>query len=159
MAWSLPQTWVDGQVMNAADFNEQLRDNLNYLLAPNAVYVKTAVGALSTTSTVLASLGTAWSQSLTLNGGHLAFGAQFVISAAIAAAGTVVIAVAVDGTPYTAFYQVIGGPSQMISFHQVLTGLASGAHTINLQWRSTLATVTASIDPTIVPLIFWAKEE
>lgn len=158
MAWTLPRTWVDGELVNAALLNAQIRDNLNYLLAPNVAYLKTAAGVLTTTSTVLATLGTAWSQSLTLNGGHLQFGAQLVTSAAGAGAGNVVFAVTVDGTPYTAFYQAIGQTPQTITFHQLLTGLASGAHTLALQWRANAGTITATIDPTIIPLIFWAKE-
>lgn len=158
MAWSLPRTWTDGELVNAAMMNQHVRDNLNYLLAPNVVYVRSAVGALSTTGTTLANLGTAWSQSVTLNGGYLNFGAQLVVSAAAAAAGAAVFAVSVDGTPYTAFHAVIGAPAVMVTFNQILTGIASGAHTVALQWRSTVGTVTASIDPTVVPLIFWAKE-
>lgn len=31
MAWTTPVTWVDGAVVDAADLNEQVRDNLTYL--------------------------------------------------------------------------------------------------------------------------------
>lgn len=31
MAWTIPQTWVIGQLVSAADLNEQVRDNLDHL--------------------------------------------------------------------------------------------------------------------------------
>lgn len=31
MAWTTPATWVDGAAVDAADLNEQVRDNLEYL--------------------------------------------------------------------------------------------------------------------------------
>lgn len=31
MAWTTPVTWVDGAVVDAADLNEQIRDNMTFL--------------------------------------------------------------------------------------------------------------------------------
>jgi len=31
MGWTAPRTWVDEEVVTAAEFNEQIRDNSNYL--------------------------------------------------------------------------------------------------------------------------------
>ena len=35
MAWTAPSTWVAGAVLTAAELNEQLRDNMNFLAIPN----------------------------------------------------------------------------------------------------------------------------
>ena len=35
MAWTAPSTWVAGAILTAAQLNQQLRDNMNFLAIPN----------------------------------------------------------------------------------------------------------------------------
>lgn len=159
MAWTQPATWVDGQVVAASDLNAQIRDNLAYLLAPNVGQVITAAGALSTTSTTYASLGTAWSKSLTLNGGYLEAGLRMMVSGAAATFSTAFFGIDVDGTLYSAALAAISGNQAVtVSFVKLITGLASGAHTVAPKWRVAAGTTTASTDPSVLPLEFWARE-
>lgn len=39
MAWTTPDTWTAGQVVTAADFNEQIRDNMLFLYAATRDFV------------------------------------------------------------------------------------------------------------------------
>lgn len=155
MAWTSPRTWADGEVVNAQMMNEQVRDNLNYLLAPNVTQIVTAAGTLSTTSTTFASLGTAFARSVTTNGGYLLVGAQIHISGGVG--GRMAIGFDVDGVLYTAADHVIT-PGTTLHPNRLLTGLASGAHTVGLKWRVIAGTTTAQSDPSIAPLDFWARE-
>lgn len=43
MAWSAPQTWTTGQIVTAADLNQDIRDNMNYLDA-NKVTIPAVTG-------------------------------------------------------------------------------------------------------------------
>jgi hypothetical protein len=47
MAWVTPRTWTVGQLVSAAELNEQLRDNLNHLKV--AVDANGKITALSST--------------------------------------------------------------------------------------------------------------
>jgi hypothetical protein len=47
MAWVTPRTWTVGQLVSAAELNEQIRDNLNHLKV--AVDVNGKIVALSAT--------------------------------------------------------------------------------------------------------------
>lgn len=38
MSWTTPSTWTGGQLVTAANLNEQLRDNLNYINTREAEY-------------------------------------------------------------------------------------------------------------------------
>lgn len=159
MGWTTPATWVAGQLVSAAGMNVQVRDNLNYLLAPNAFFVQSAAGALSTTSTTYASLGTAWARSITMNGGYLRAGAQMVISGVASTSGVVFLGVDIDGTTYTAQAIRASGNNMIgVSISKFFTGIAAGAHTVTLKWRVSGGDITGSIDPTVMPLEFWAVE-
>lgn len=53
MAWTTPRTWSIGQLVNAADLNEQIRDNLNHLI----IAVDTGTGKIpAISSTYFSSL-------------------------------------------------------------------------------------------------------
>jgi len=50
MSWSAPQTWTTDQVVDAADLNTDIRDNINYLYTQVAAqFVLSAQGNPSTT--------------------------------------------------------------------------------------------------------------
>lgn len=69
MAWTAPKTWTDGSVLTAAELNEQLRDNLNFLKAPDND-IKVSVAEYSTTSTTFVDIdNTNLSASITTSAG------------------------------------------------------------------------------------------
>lgn len=50
MTWTTPVTWATNQLVTAANMNEQVRDNLNYLLAKPTVKILGDTGANYSTS-------------------------------------------------------------------------------------------------------------
>lgn len=158
MAWTLPKTWVAGERVVATDMNAQIRDNINYLLTPNAFVVRSAVGALSTTSTTYASLGAGWSQSITTYGGHVLVGLQMPVSGP----GTnqsAFVGVEVDGTLYTGAITPLSGNTPFtVHFTKLITGLASASHTFVAKWRVPVGNQTAGTDAAVLPIEFWAME-
>lgn len=158
MAWNLPTTWAPGNLVQASALNAQLRDNLNYLLTPSAVMRSTATGTISTTSTTYASFGTAWALSLNSNGGHVLIGGQAYFTAA---GGTnamqILLGVDIDGTTYP-LGAGVGTFLGTLNGSRLVTGLASGAHTVTLMTRVTVGTMTASVRPDLLPMEVWAVE-
>ena len=55
MAWTAPSTWVAGAILTAAQLNEQLRDNMNFLAVPNMCRARstTATGIPTSVATVV----------------------------------------------------------------------------------------------------------
>lgn len=51
MAWGVPQTWVTGQIVTAADLNQDIRDNIGHLAGMKAG--NTALSALSAASELI----------------------------------------------------------------------------------------------------------
>jgi hypothetical protein len=158
MPWNTPATWTAGTMVRATAMNTQIRDNVGYLLTPNAAMMRTAAGALTTTSTTYASLGTAWALTLNTHGGHVRLGGQMAVSG-VGPANSGYIGLDVDGTLHTAtVFSLSGNMPVGLSFNKLITGLASGAHTVTLKWRVVVGTMTASTDPGAVPIEFWALE-
>jgi hypothetical protein len=58
MAWTTPRTWITGEVVTAAQLNQQLRDNSTFLRIWPRYYsaAPTNPGAISTTETVVATV-------------------------------------------------------------------------------------------------------
>jgi len=50
MPWTTPKTWVPGDIPTATDFNQLLRDNLNFLLGGRDIQFKDYLGADKTTT-------------------------------------------------------------------------------------------------------------
>lgn len=160
MGWTNPHTWVAGELVGASALNTHLRDNLSYLLAPNAAQRISAAGTLTTTSTTFASLGTAWALALTTYGGHVTIGAQLPFTyAGVANHGSAFFGIDVDGTVYTAQMQLMSGTGFAgLSINKLITGLGSGAHTLTLKWRVAPGATTGTLDPSFMPIEFYAKE-
>lgn len=152
MAWTNPVTWAAAQLVDVTDFNEQIRDNLNYLLTPNAARRVSAAGNYTTTSTTYVSLGTAWALALNTYGGHVLIGAIGRVTAG--ASVNAYVGFDVDGAVSAVAQTVTNG---MINATLLVTGLASGAHTLTLKWRSQSGD-NIYMDVTNVPLNFWATE-
>lgn len=152
MPWTTPITWTAGSVVGASQLNQQVRDNLNYLLSrPHQVIKRDAT--YTTTSTAFVEMDSVnLSITLTLSGSAVLVGfsativnpAQFDLS--------------VDGVRYTSFangliYHNIGfAYSVPISYAVLVNGLSVGSHTFQPLWRVPGAFATAS------SVVFWACE-
>jgi hypothetical protein len=134
MPWTTPITWAAGSVVGASQLNQQVRDNLNYLISrPHQVIKRDAT--YSTTSTVFVEMDSVnLSINLTLSGSAVFVGfsasvvnpAQFDLS--------------VDGVRYTSFANgllshTIGfAYSAPISYAVLVNGLSVGSHTFRPLW-------------------------
>lgn len=57
MAWTVPKTWVAGEIVDEAELNSHLRNNLNYLNDSRIAYAQqtTATGSIGATQTIILS--------------------------------------------------------------------------------------------------------
>jgi len=87
MAWTAPSTWVAGAVLTAAQLNQQLRDNMNFLAIPNMCRARstTATTIPNATATIIPfaaadSYDTAAMHSTTVNNSRVTVGLVGVYS-------------------------------------------------------------------------------
>ncbi len=145
MAWTTPRTWVDQELVTAGLLNTHLRDNLNYLLAPNCQEIKLTNGDKSTTSTTPVDIS-GLSITLTTNGGPVlvVFDGLFHDNGVL----THFVNLRVDGTDYASGAMMYGAlyDSSADPRHHTLavliTGLAAGSHTFKMRWYVSSDTVT-----------------
>lgn len=167
--WTTPITWNVDQLVTNTDLNEQLRDNLDYLLSPNHERIlrdNSGTYSLTNVTTFQDIDATNLSIDLETHGGPV-----WVHFQAIAyTSGTAVLGyfdIAVDGTRIgTAFTLGLatvnssdGNERRPTSISLLLTGLSAGTHTIRPQWRTGSGdTITLLANSSTNPLILEAIE-
>ncbi len=152
MAYTAPRTWVAGEIVTATLMNTHLRDNLIALKDPPSAASSLNVSDLSTTSTSFTNIdGTNLSLSVTTTGGDLmvGFSGSFVMTNTdLSSRCRGALDFTVDGTRQGNTDGILslgeGGFADHaddeggtpVSFVRLVTGLAAGAHTINMQWKA-----------------------
>ncbi len=148
MAWTDPKTWVTQTVLEAADLNVNVRDNLNALKTPPTDSQIADEGSVYiTTSTAFVDVDSAgdpdFSLTITTTGGDVLIGfAGSTSNATVAGAETYldvhesVGAARLAGDDGIILTSVPATTeSYGISFVWLATGLAVGEHTFKLQWK------------------------
>ena len=159
MPWTTPKTWAAGEIPGATEFNQQIRDNLSYLLQRPFVGKAVSTGGSYTVG------GGTWSNvdatnlaiAITPVTGRLMFGINCTASAATS--GVFGLRVNIDaGASYQHFFNDVNILGQLtFSPASFFGGLTAGVqHTLVLQARSTVAvTLHKTYDN---PIHFWAME-
>lgn len=81
MAWTTPRTWTVGEVVTAAELNEQIRDNVGYL------YDRAVTGIVNSGGTIIG--GSRYTVSHTGTGAYtVSFGTAFPVPPAVIPAVT-----------------------------------------------------------------------
>lgn len=138
--WTTPADWEINQLVTADDLNEQLRDNLEYLLEPNYdQIIRDNSGDYSTTSATFEDVDeTNLALSLTTHGGHILVQ---VIGSLATAGEAVFLDLDLDGTRagdgFTngLYTHEASGDGDGFFFAHIFPTPSAGAHTIKLQWR------------------------
>lgn len=171
--WTTPRTWGTGDLVTAADLNEQLRDNLAYL--KTAITFDIVAADNDYTSNAIASFVEVDNNNLVLTvstRGKLALvGFEAALRQSSATQG-ICLDVSVDGSR-------LGTTNRGLVYHQMsnardaivatavqgqhwLTNLSAGTHTLKLMWRQIESTaVTGYIDGTAsggLPTRLWLLE-
>src|SRR3990167_6980000 len=156
--WTAPITW-DGSLVTVAELNEQIRDNLEYLLDANYPTETLDETDKTTTSTTFADVDAAGNPDLSLSittSGEDLFIAFVGMIAVSNSGGNIAQAVhfdvTVDGVRLLAddgqgYYKDQSAMNNSAYNHFLLwrtTGLAAGLHTINLQWKVYAASGTTT---------------
>ena len=148
MPWATPNTYVDGQIMRASHFNQDLRDNFNYLNAERpvgAVFKPIGTAAITTTSTSVVLIP---GVQVTLN---ITSGRVLVLvlgNFSQNAATAVNLYLYKDGAAYMALMSTnntIGDARANAMFPALIYGLSVGNHTFDLRWfvgAATTGTIT-----------------
>jgi len=160
MTWTDPRTWSPGYIPTADDFNEQLRDNLSYLLNPaSAEYTANEASNYTSTSTVFVDVdATDFSLTITPEGSAVMVGFSGSIALAASSSGSTMgyLDVTKDGVRLggdDGWVQFGGGDGggtiniyalQTISFVRLVAVTPGVAVTFRLQWkcRATVGTPT-----------------
>lgn len=155
MAWVTPRTWATNELVTAAMMNEQLRDNLLYLLNPVSFFVANSA-TYTTTSTTPVVINAAYGVNLTTNGGYILLGASFRLEVST----TCDVYISHDGGNHVLGTRVAA--SGYYSFTVLKRSVAAGAHTFQLMWDTASGTATIrGVDGggfVAAPIIFWGIE-
>lgn len=163
--WTTPRTWSDAELVTATLMNSHVRDNEDYLLTPNRIYVKsTSSTDFTSTSASYVAIDASLSVALTTHGGHVLVGAMFNVDIS-SPSSTFYIAIDVDGTQHCAFFpktnQAAGTPTGTgTNFVSVLlpsSVVAAGAHTVSLKWKNADG-YTMKLYNDAPNMFFWAVE-
>lgn len=162
MAWTTPLTWSAGSVVSAANLNEQVRDNHNYLISRPHQRIIRAVSDYSTTSTTFVNIdATNLSIDLTTSGTAVLVGFNGVIRQT----ESVYLDLNVDGTRYANTTNGIGiatisstANDQLSGFVVLVTGLSVGSHQFRPMWRVASGTGVLRSASSSSPVCFWAVE-
>lgn len=175
--WTTPKTWDVDELVTAALLNVHLRDNLLALKQPPQGEVKRDNGGFySTTSTSFVAIdNTNLKKTVTTAGGKVKVFFQGTIHADSATSRRVYLDVQVDGSGgvgqdagfagglvVTAVQSTVG--QTVVVGPVILDGLAAGAHTFALMWKTNAGTMylhadTSDVaDENEVPAIFWVEE-
>jgi molybdopterin-binding protein len=166
-AWSTPITW-SSSLVTVAQFNEQIRDNLNALKDPptDVLLVDSATDfTTSSTSFVNVSNGTITMEvTIETAGGAVMIG--HVGTYSIASANDMHLNVRVDGTTDYAgndgiCQQRLATTETTVGFTILWEGLPAGEHTFTLRWKVDGSTATLRAGQTTGfanHSVFWARE-
>lgn len=146
MVWTTPQTWT-AALVTVAEFNEQIRDNLDALKdPPSDKYLVNEGSDYSTSSTSYVNVdATDLALTITTFGGDIVV--HFHGTVNNSGAGSY-FDVDVDGVRYggdDGIIRVIGGigsQTSATSFTILIEGLSAASHTFTLQWRVVGGTAT-----------------
>jgi hypothetical protein len=164
MAWTAPRTWSN-EVVTAAKWNVDVRDNLRALKDPPSANYELNEGSNYTKSTgtgfadIDATLGKL-SLQITTTGGDIM--ASFTGTLAISDGSLVRLAFSLDGVTQSVESGLVSTTPITVNLTQLMTSVAAGSHTINVQWLRSSGTITlyagagtASYD---VHPQFWVRE-
>lgn len=168
-SWTTPITWNVDQLVTNTDLNEQLRDNLDYLLNPNHARIlrdNSGTYSLTNVTTFQDIDATNLSIDLETHGGPVWVHFQAVAYTT----GTAIFGYfdfAVDGTRVGSAFTLglvtlnaSDGNERRPTFVSILlAGLTAGAHTVRPQWRTgPTDTVTMLANSSNNPVILEAIE-
>ena len=162
--WTAPATWQVDQLVTNDDMNEQVRDNLLYLMSPNhEQIIRNNSGSYSTTSATFEDIdGTNLSISITTHGGPVLvrFGGSLTTGGSFVA-----FDFTVDGTRIGAAYTnglaqyEVNPEYHYFELTHIITALAAGTYTIRVQWRRGSTNTVALYSATAQnPVVFEAIE-
>ncbi len=166
--WTTPITWNVDQLVTNSDLNEQVRDNLEYLLSPNHQRIMHNNGgdySITSVTTFQDIDSTDLSISLVTHGGPVLVHFQAVAyTSGLSHEGC--FDLTVNGTRLGTSYlfglariRTDSSGRATVSMLVLLTGLSAGTCVLRPQWRSdTGDTVTLQSDPNTHPIIFEAIE-
>ena len=144
MPYHDPKTWAVGEKVRATDLNEQIRDNVDYLLnRPGATQLVNEGSDYTTSSTTFADVdATDLSKTITTAGGDVLV--LFVSSIGMSTTGCrAYLDIMVDGA-------LVGGDDGLtvvgyggdareerhnVVVAYLVTGLSAGSHTFKIQWK------------------------
>lgn len=140
MPWSTPNTYSNGQIMRASHFNQDLRDNFNYLNAERALgtayFPRGTTNLTTTSSSTVVVPGTQFTINIS-SGRALALVLANISTSSASTAGALWLAM--DGVLQAiALYTnstTTSGLNQTLTPH-LLTGLSNGNHTFDVRWRN-----------------------
>ena len=152
MAWTTPKSWSVGELLTAANFNAQIRDNTAYLAAmaktqvqhtPTADYTRTgattwaAVDAVNLAGSITIAAGT-----------RIKFTVELVMLNNCTSPDYGAVTIFMDGVNIgDANYGIMSTLSSRLRTGAVYlkTGVAAGAHTFELQFRTSNSGLTTTI--------------
>jgi hypothetical protein len=164
--WTTPRTWATGELVTAAQLNQHLRDNLDWLKSPVwAQHIGTGTGnyALTPVTNTWTLIHSDFERSLTSLGGRVLIHAACLVNTT--ATGTTGLSLEIDGVMQgntDGIAAIFGAGTAFLSFVFPVV-LSAGPHTIRLMTRVTTAgTVTIYNHPSSsgqrqTPL-FWIGE-
>lgn len=164
MAWVNPITWTVNQLVTAANLNEQIRDNMNAIVAGN-----TASAAMSTSINPAANVTDVVSVALTTHGGPVLMWHQggIITNSTGISQGNAYLAAYVDGSGQSQFSAIIpvfgnalpnATATHLMPGMALITGLSAASHTFS--WRDTVGDGSSSwsYSGTAVPLVIKVVE-
>ena len=150
MTWTTPKTWAVDELLTAADMNEQVRDNLDYLLEPNndsVEYDNSGDYSITNVTTFQDVDGTNFKVTVTTHGGPILVTCNF---SATNGANAVHFDLALDGVRVSAgtlglfTLDIQAGDMGAVAIAYLIIGQSAGTYDITLQWR-TASTNSATI--------------
>lgn len=139
MPWTTPNTAVGGGVWSASDYNQYVRDNLNYVHAGKpAVAIARNNGSNYTPGTSFADIDAAnLSITLSTTTGRVRISTQCTFQSAAVDNMTCSLDVAVDGARRGGTLGItraaVSNGVNAVGFDLLVTGLSTGSHTFRLQ--------------------------
>ena len=149
MAWTTPKTWVASELVTASELNEQLRDNLNSLLAPPEFFFATASGTFTTSSTTPVSISGDYEQTITTRGGPVILFAK---------GATLYLDIDDTDVPLWRCRSSVANTTDGFFCAPYKHTPAAGSHTYKLQWEVSNGAETATITCVEARLTFWGVE-
>ncbi len=159
MAWTTPQTWSAGTLVDAAALNTYLSANMAELAAIviQQQFENLGTSAITTTSTTDVLVGANFTKAIDIKNNR-----ALIIGSGIfhtAGAGTVIVSLYVNSVlvvELTRSNSSAATPTNVQPFLYQITGLTPGTNQFDLYWRIT--TGTATLDKTNFPGMFNVRE-